>query len=79
MLSCSFNFKVCDNGQISPCRFLVCYFGDAVLFRDLTFLGALSVSDDVLSPDCVLSRGSSVDWLSSLVAALPDRRVFGLM
>ena len=78
MQSCLLSIKVAEIGRIPLCRFLICLFGDAVLFGDLSLLGAPDVSDDVLSPDCVLSRGSSAGWISLLVASLPARCVFGV-
>ena len=64
MRSCMFSLKAAENGQILPCRFLVCRFGDVLLFGNLSFLEAFGVFDDGLLPDFVLSWGSSVDWFS---------------
>ena len=78
MRSFLFSLRVADNGRNSLCSFLVRRFGEIVLSGSLSLRGALGMSGDVVSPCCVLCRGSLVYWLSLLATSLPVSRVFGV-
>ena len=65
------SLRVAGNGRTSPCGFLFRSSVDFVFSGGVSVREALVVSSDLVSPDCVLCRGSSTAGLLMLVASLP--------